>query len=93
MKKNVEGLTNQKKKVTVDDIDQAHLDVLFVRAFVEMLYNIDGNKTLDELRSGTVSAMCSEALRRIEKLKAFIDSVPGNALPADILKMKAKAAA
>ncbi len=107
MKNKIENFTEQEKikgmdafrvitggrTVTVDNIDQAHLDIGFVHAFLEMLSSIDGNRTLDELKSGTVSAMCAESLSRIEKLKAFIDSVPANSLPADILKMKASAAA
>lgn len=77
------------KIVTVDNIDQAHLDISFVLAFVEMLYSIDSSKRLDELKSGAVSSMCHESLVKIERLKAFIDSTPANARPKDIMRAAA----
>lgn len=77
--------------ITVDDIDQANLDISFVNAFVEMLYCIDGDSQLDGLRSGTISSMCHESLIKIDRLKAFIDSTTANALPKDILRAKAAA--
>lgn len=77
--------------ITVDDIDQANLDIAFVHAFVDMLYSIDGDKQLDGLKSGTVSSMCHESLVKIERLKAFIDSTHANTLPKDIMRAKAAA--
>ena len=90
MKKKIEELKQEERRertaafrqvVTLDNIDQANLDIAFVRAFVDMIYSIDSSRTLDELKSGTISAMCGELHGKLARLNQFIESVPVNALP------------
>lgn len=60
----------------VDLVDQAHLDLGFVKAFVDMLQNVAGARQVDSLNDATISAMCYESLFKIENLKKFIDEKP-----------------
>jgi len=78
MKKKSVRQTNQKRTtapVTLDDINVASLDLDFIKAFVNMLFTIDGNLQLDSLRSGTVSAFSVVAYDKIKGLEKFINSV------------------
>jgi len=60
----------------VDLVDQAHLDLGFVRGFIDMLYNIAGDGHVDSLNDASISAMCHESLVKIENIKKFIDGKP-----------------
>ena len=63
-----------KDKVTaLDLVDQANLDLGFVRAVIDVLYEISGSDHLDEIKSASISALCSESFVKIESLKKFID--------------------
>ncbi len=66
----------KKKTHKEDPVDQANLDLHFVEAFISMLFEIDGDRHLDSLKPGTVSAMCLESKIRIERLKKFIEAIP-----------------
>jgi len=74
--------TNKPQKQTLakyeeDPVDQAHLDLHFVEAFIDLLYGLSRDKgTLDEVKTSTISAMCFESKFKIESLQAFISSVP-----------------
>lgn len=59
-----------------DPVDIANLDIHFVRAFIDMLYDRCADVGTLEIRTGTISAMCHEALIKIERLERFIAAVP-----------------
>jgi hypothetical protein len=65
-----------------DPVDQAGLDIGFVEAFIDMLSQIDGDRQLDSLKPGTVSAMCSESKKRLERLKRFVETIPTKTVKA-----------
>ena len=72
MSKIVEMQTKD-KVIELDLVDQANLDLGFVRAVIDVLYEISGSDHLDEIKSASISALCSESLAKIENLKKFID--------------------
>lgn len=82
--------------ITMENLDQANSDISFIRAFVDMMFTIDGGNQIDGLQDGTISSMCFELRNKIDSLKKFVDSVPSHAyslsadtrrhLPADVVK-------
>jgi len=65
------------KPIAQDDpVDIANLDIHFVRAFIDMLYGRCDNIGTLEIRTGTISALCHEALIKIDRLERFIAAVP-----------------
>lgn len=56
-----------------DPVDQAAIDLHFIGAFIDLLWQVD---RIDELQKNTVSAMCSESKKRINNLQRFIAAIP-----------------
>ncbi|MDA8100213.1 MAG: hypothetical protein M0042_11380 [Nitrospiraceae bacterium] len=77
------------KSIEQDDpVDIASIDIHFVRAFIDMLYDRCDNVGTLEISTGTIAAMCHEALIKIDRIERFI-----NAVPAKTVKIEGKDAA
>lgn len=69
----------KKGLVSVDPVDQAHLDLGFVRAFIDMLFaRVDnvGSAGMVELNASTLGAMCYESEDKLKNLELFLNSIP-----------------
>jgi hypothetical protein len=57
-------------------VDQANLDIAFVKAFVDLLFQVSGDHQTDDLEKSTVCSLAYECTFKINRLKKFIDGVP-----------------
>ena len=58
--------------VTLDDIDIAGIDLGYVKGVINCFFAFEDISAID---TGTVSALCYEARKKIEGLEKFINSV------------------
>ena len=63
-------MKTNKEEFKNDPVDQAHLDLHFLEAFIDLLGELaNDKKTLDTLKPSAIASMCFECGFKIESLK------------------------
>ncbi len=76
MKTNEIKSEQKNSPVSLDSINQANLDFDFVKAVIDVLYELSSNAGPIEINSSIMSALTFEARNKLNNLKKFMETVP-----------------